>query len=61
LLVTYFPYQWALVVPAIRAVWRELRGQTNWEKTAHVDAHRQHEGTVVVSHDDADLLLGGLR
>jgi cellulose synthase/poly-beta-1,6-N-acetylglucosamine synthase-like glycosyltransferase len=42
LLATYLPYQWALGYAALRAVWRELRGQTNWEKTAHVGAHRQH-------------------
>ena len=47
LLVTYFPYQWALGFAAIRAVWRELRGQTNWEKTAHVGAHRQHAQDMV--------------
>ena len=43
LLATYFPYQWALGYAAIRAVWREMRGLTNWEKTAHVGAHRQPE------------------
>ena len=41
LLVTYFPFQWALGFAAMRAVWREMRGITNWEKTAHVGAHRQ--------------------
>jgi cellulose synthase/poly-beta-1,6-N-acetylglucosamine synthase-like glycosyltransferase len=43
LFATYFPYQWALGFAALRAVWREMRGHTNWEKTAHVGAHRQHE------------------
>jgi cellulose synthase/poly-beta-1,6-N-acetylglucosamine synthase-like glycosyltransferase len=46
LLLTYLPYQWALGYAAIRAVWRELRGQTNWEKTAHVGAHRQQAAPV---------------
>jgi cellulose synthase/poly-beta-1,6-N-acetylglucosamine synthase-like glycosyltransferase len=41
LLATYLPYQWALGYAALRAASRELRGQTNWEKTAHVGAHRQ--------------------
>jgi cellulose synthase/poly-beta-1,6-N-acetylglucosamine synthase-like glycosyltransferase len=41
LLVTYLPYQWALGYAAVRALWREMRGLTNWEKTAHVGAHRQ--------------------
>ena len=52
LLVTYFPYQWALGFAAIRAVWRELRGQTNWEKTAHVGAHRQHAQDMATGHDE---------
>jgi cellulose synthase/poly-beta-1,6-N-acetylglucosamine synthase-like glycosyltransferase len=52
LLVTYFPYQWALGFAAIRAVWRELRGQTNWEKTAHVGAHRQHTQDMATGHDE---------
>jgi cellulose synthase/poly-beta-1,6-N-acetylglucosamine synthase-like glycosyltransferase len=65
LLVTFFPYQWALGVAAVRSVWRELRGQTNWEKTAHVGAHRQHDTTVTTattaaSHDGADRLVAGL-
>jgi hypothetical protein len=47
LMVTFFPYQWALGFAAMRSVWRELRGKTNWEKTAHVGAHRQRvENTV---------------
>jgi cellulose synthase/poly-beta-1,6-N-acetylglucosamine synthase-like glycosyltransferase len=65
LLVTYFPYQWALGFAAVRSVWRELRGQTNWEKTAHVGAHRQHAVTTIPLAtlqskplDDADLLVG---
>jgi cellulose synthase/poly-beta-1,6-N-acetylglucosamine synthase-like glycosyltransferase len=36
----YFPYQWALSFAAIRAVYRHLTGQNNWEKTRHVGAHR---------------------
>jgi hypothetical protein len=52
LLVTFFPYQWALGFAALRAVWRELRGQTNWEKTAHVGAHRQHAQDVATGHDE---------
>jgi cellulose synthase/poly-beta-1,6-N-acetylglucosamine synthase-like glycosyltransferase len=43
LLATYFPYQWALGYAAVRSVWREYRGITNWEKTAHVGAHRRTE------------------
>jgi cellulose synthase/poly-beta-1,6-N-acetylglucosamine synthase-like glycosyltransferase len=39
--VSYMPYQWVLSYAAVRAVWRELRGVNNWEKTQHVGAHRQ--------------------
>jgi hypothetical protein len=38
---TYLPYQWLLSYAAVRAVWREIRGVNNWEKTQHVGAHRQ--------------------
>jgi hypothetical protein len=37
---TYLPYQWVLSYAAVRATIRELRGINNWEKTAHVGAHR---------------------
>jgi cellulose synthase/poly-beta-1,6-N-acetylglucosamine synthase-like glycosyltransferase len=32
-------YQVMLAAAALRAVWRELLGRTNWEKTAHVGSH----------------------
>lgn len=34
------PYQVFLAGAAVRSVWREARGQTGWEKTAHNNAHR---------------------
>jgi glycosyltransferase XagB len=40
----YLPYQWVLGYAALRATVRELRGINNWEKTAHVGAHRQMSG-----------------
>ncbi len=40
MLLTYLPYQWLLAYAAFRATIRELRGINNWEKTAHVGAHR---------------------
>jgi glycosyltransferase XagB len=43
---TYLPYQWVLSYASIRATVRELRGINNWEKTAHVGAHRQAVGVV---------------
>jgi cellulose synthase/poly-beta-1,6-N-acetylglucosamine synthase-like glycosyltransferase len=33
------PYMVLLAAAAIRAVWREQRGRTNWELTKHVGAH----------------------
>jgi hypothetical protein len=40
MVVTFLPYQWLLGIASVRAVYREVRQQTNWEKTAHVGAHR---------------------
>ncbi len=39
-MLAFFPYQWILSVGAIRAVYRYLRGASNWEKTAHLGQHR---------------------
>ena len=38
--VTFGPYQFLLALGAARAVWRELKSQNNWEKTAHTGQHR---------------------
>jgi cellulose synthase/poly-beta-1,6-N-acetylglucosamine synthase-like glycosyltransferase len=40
---TFLPFQWLLGISAVRVVYRELRQQNNWEKTAHLGAHRQTE------------------
>lgn len=37
---TFFPYQWILCIAAFRAVYRALKGTSNWEKTAHIGQHR---------------------
>ncbi|HEX8730755.1 MAG TPA: glycosyltransferase [Ktedonobacterales bacterium] len=42
-IVGYFPYQWLLAYSAVRAIVRQVRNQTNWEKTAHVGAHKRAE------------------
>jgi cellulose synthase/poly-beta-1,6-N-acetylglucosamine synthase-like glycosyltransferase len=34
-----FPYQVFLAAAAIRAAWREARGDSSWEKTEHTGAH----------------------
>jgi glycosyltransferase XagB len=40
LILTFIPYQILLGVSAIRGAWREISGNTVWEKTEHVNAHR---------------------
>jgi cellulose synthase/poly-beta-1,6-N-acetylglucosamine synthase-like glycosyltransferase len=42
-----FPYQVLLAFAALRSVWRQLRGENSWEKTAHSNLHR----TVVAVND----------
>jgi cellulose synthase/poly-beta-1,6-N-acetylglucosamine synthase-like glycosyltransferase len=37
----FFPYQWILGVGALRAVYRYMRGTSNWEKTQHIGQHRE--------------------
>jgi cellulose synthase/poly-beta-1,6-N-acetylglucosamine synthase-like glycosyltransferase len=37
------PYQIFLALGAVRAVYRQLRGQNGWEKTEHTGAHRGAE------------------
>jgi len=45
MMVAFFPYQFLLGLGAIRAVYRYVKGTTNWEKTAHIG---QHRGKVVL-------------
>jgi Glycosyltransferases, probably involved in cell wall biogenesis len=39
LLLAFIPYQILLGLGASRAVWRQMRGATGWEKTAHLGQH----------------------
>ncbi len=41
LLLSFYPYQVLLGLGALRGVYRELKGMNNWEKTKHVNAHRE--------------------
>jgi len=41
-----FPYNLVLSAAAVRAVWRQLRGERGWEKTAHIGAHRGPDALV---------------
>ncbi len=40
MVLAWFPYQLVLSYAALRAVARQARGVSNWEKTEHVGAHR---------------------
>jgi len=40
LLIAFIPYQMLLGIGSVRAVWRQIRGASNWEKTAHLGQHR---------------------
>jgi cellulose synthase/poly-beta-1,6-N-acetylglucosamine synthase-like glycosyltransferase len=40
LLIAFFPYQLLVGIGAVRAMWRQLRGASNWEKTAHIGQHK---------------------
>lgn len=40
LLLAFIPYQLLLGIGAVRAVLRQMRGASNWEKTAHIGQHR---------------------
>lgn len=51
----WFPYQLVLSYAALRAVARQARGVSNWEKTEHVGAHRPYlpDRAVEVANDHA--------
>ncbi len=40
LVLAFLPYQWMLSIGALRAVYRSIKGASNWEKTAHIGQHR---------------------
>src|SRR2546428_6177003 len=40
MLLAFFPYQLVLGFGALRAVYRYIKGASNWEKTAHTGQHR---------------------
>ncbi len=43
MIITFIPYQILLSIGAVRAAYRDLRGQANWEKTDHEGQHRPAE------------------
>lgn len=46
--VAWFPYQWILAYAAVRAFSRQMRGVSNWEKTAHVGMHRHGQEEALI-------------
>src|SRR5215469_10114709 len=40
LLIAFIPYQMLLGIGAVRAVWRQILGASNWEKTKHIGQHK---------------------
>ncbi len=57
MLLTYMPYQWLLGFAALRAVWRQIRGVNNWEKTRHIGAHRVGQFAVQPVHTARQISL----
>jgi len=45
IIITFLPFQILLGISAVRAVIREFRKKTSWEKTVHVNAHRSVQHT----------------
>jgi cellulose synthase/poly-beta-1,6-N-acetylglucosamine synthase-like glycosyltransferase len=41
--ITFLPYQWLLGLASARAAYREMEIREDWEKAAHVGAHRVRE------------------
>lgn len=39
-IITFYPYQFVLMISAIRAFYRYIFSVNTWEKTAHINAHR---------------------
>lgn len=56
---TFLPYQWLLGLSALRAVYRELRREQSWEKTAHTGAHREPGAGRELEVGGRELEVGG--
>jgi len=46
ILATFIPYQLTLGLSAVRAVYREINHKNGWEKTEHINAHREVPKTI---------------
>jgi len=56
LMLTFFPYQMILGMGACRAVYRYIRGASNWEKTTHLGQHRGNGGVPLARTSDRQSL-----
>jgi len=56
LMLTFFPYQMVLGMGASRAVYRYIRGASNWEKTTHLGQHRGNVGVPLARTSDRQSL-----
>ena len=54
----FLPYQALLGLAALRAVYRTVRGATNWEKTEHTGAHRDAVGVLRTQLEPVALRSG---
>lgn len=59
LAVTFLPYQWILAVSSARALVRQRAARSDWEKTAHVGAHRLGPAAVSAAGLVADSEASG--
>lgn len=42
-ILTFYPFQIILSLSAFRAMWRTVKGNITWEKTEHINAHRDKD------------------
>lgn len=55
IVVTFFPYQLVMGICSVRALWRNLMKNNTWEKTKHINAHRQEEEETIEAGETIKL------
>jgi cellulose synthase/poly-beta-1,6-N-acetylglucosamine synthase-like glycosyltransferase len=56
-ILAFFPYQYILSIGALRAVYRAVRGRSNWEKTTHLGQHRNLDQATMQEIETVNVLL----
>ena len=56
----FVPYQFLLSISALRAVFREFKGATDWEKTAHSGSHRAPTKPKTVQQGSRPVATSGI-